>query len=209
VVEAPLARLLALGEEPAEAPPARAPARPERLEGAAARPEARLPLPSVEPSALSASRSLSASASSCSRRCSMSWRIRSIMVAPRSLTLCGRAIVPSPQAIWLAGQPFERSVALAAGRFKRARHTVDTAGVRVDQRYAYVAPSWLDGASEGIELVLATSGGPSQHPHFLSGFVSRPRQSAQAMLVVVEVARTRYFEPARWSARAFSPPIRS
>jgi hypothetical protein len=38
-------------------------------------------------------------------------------------------------------------------------------------------------------------GGPAAHPHFFSGFLSRPRQTAQALLPVAEVARTRYFEP--------------
>jgi hypothetical protein len=69
------------------------------------------------------------------------------------------------------------------------------AGAKTDQPYAYLVASELDRADERLELALATSGGKALHPHFFSGFVGRPRQSAQAMLAVAEVARTRYFEP--------------
>ena len=62
----------------------------------------------------------------------------------------------------------------------------------VEQTYAYLAPSAV---SPGGEVTLATSGGREPHPHFFSGFLGAPRQTAQALLVVAEVARTRYYEP--------------
>jgi SWIM zinc finger len=62
----------------------------------------------------------------------------------------------------------------------------------VEQTYAYLTPSAV---SPGGEVTLATSGGREPHPHFFSGFLGAPRQTAQALLVVAEVARTRYYEP--------------
>jgi SWIM zinc finger len=62
----------------------------------------------------------------------------------------------------------------------------------VEQVYAYLAPSAV---SPSGEVTLATSGGREPHPHFFSGFLGAPRQTAQALLVVAEVARTRYHEP--------------
>lgn len=62
----------------------------------------------------------------------------------------------------------------------------------VEQVYAYLSPSAV---SPSGEVTLATSGGRDPHPHFFSGFLGAPRQTAQALLVVAEVARTRYYEP--------------
>jgi hypothetical protein len=62
----------------------------------------------------------------------------------------------------------------------------------VEQVYEYLAPSEV---SSSGEVTLATSGGREPHPHFFSGFLGAPRQTAQALLVVAEVARTRYYEP--------------
>ena len=62
----------------------------------------------------------------------------------------------------------------------------------VEQVYAYLAPSAVLPSGE---VTLATSGGPEPHPHFFSGLLGAPRQTAQALLVVAEVARTRYYEP--------------
>jgi SWIM zinc finger len=62
----------------------------------------------------------------------------------------------------------------------------------VEQVYAYLAPSAV---SPNGEVTLATSGGREPHPHFFSGFLGNPRQTAQALLVVAEVARMRYYEP--------------
>jgi hypothetical protein len=65
----------------------------------------------------------------------------------------------------------------------------------LDQTYSYLAPSSGDWDSGRARLTLATSGSEDSHPHFFSGFVAHPRQSAQALLTVAEVARTRYYEP--------------
>jgi hypothetical protein len=64
--------------------------------------------------------------------------------------------------------------------------------------YRYQAPSTLTG--DGA-LALATSGGvsgtgPAAFPEFFSGVLTRPEDSAQALLAVARVARTRYFMPA-------------
>jgi hypothetical protein len=64
--------------------------------------------------------------------------------------------------------------------------------VGVEQVYAYLSPSAV---SPSGEVTLATSGGREPHPHFFSGFLGAPRQTAQGLLVVAEVARTRYYEP--------------
>ena len=61
--------------------------------------------------------------------------------------------------------------------------------------YSYLAPSAVLEEDGRAEVSLATSGGRTPHPHFFSGFLGAPRQTAQALLVVAEVARTRYYEP--------------
>jgi hypothetical protein len=64
-----------------------------------------------------------------------------------------------------------------------------------EQTYSYLAPSAVSSSGTRSEVTLATSGGRGPHPHFFSGFLGAPRQTAQALLVVAEVARTRYYEP--------------
>src|SRR6266849_7072547 len=64
-----------------------------------------------------------------------------------------------------------------------------------EHTYSYLAPSSLTHEGGRSELTLATSGGPAAHPYFFTGFLGRPQQTAQALLVVAEVARTRYYEP--------------
>jgi hypothetical protein len=64
-----------------------------------------------------------------------------------------------------------------------------------EQTYSYVAPSSVSSVAGKTEVSLATSGGRAEHPWFFSGFLGAPRQTAQALLVVAEVARTRYYEP--------------
>ena len=58
--------------------------------------------------------------------------------------------------------------------------------------YAYLDHSALDPDSG---LTLQTSGGPSAHPRFFSGFLTQPGAAAVGLLAVAEVARTRYFRP--------------
>lgn len=65
----------------------------------------------------------------------------------------------------------------------------------VEQSYAYLAPSSLADEGGSSRLSLSTSGGREAHPQFFSGFLGEPRQTAQSLLVVAEVARTRYYEP--------------
>lgn len=61
--------------------------------------------------------------------------------------------------------------------------------------YRYPAPSQcLVGASRS-DVGLATSGGESPNPRFFDGLVGRPRQTAQGMLLVAKVARSRFYDP--------------
>jgi hypothetical protein len=69
--------------------------------------------------------------------------------------------------------------------------TVPTA----EHTYRYLAPSEVREERDRAEVSLATSGGAAEHPYFFTGFLAGPRQTAQALLVVAEVARTRYYEP--------------
>src|SRR3954447_10513863 len=65
----------------------------------------------------------------------------------------------------------------------------------VDHTYSYLGPSAVTVEPGRAEVTLATSGGRAPHPYFFTGFLAAPRQTAQALLVVAEVARTRYYEP--------------
>jgi hypothetical protein len=64
-----------------------------------------------------------------------------------------------------------------------------------EHTYTYLAPSAVREEDGRAEVSLATSGGRAPHPYFFTGFLGAPRQTAQALLVVAEVARTRYYEP--------------
>jgi SWIM zinc finger len=64
-----------------------------------------------------------------------------------------------------------------------------------EHTYRYLAPSEVREDGDRAEVSLATSGGAAEHPYFFTGFLAGPRQTAQALLVVAEVARTRYYEP--------------
>lgn len=64
-----------------------------------------------------------------------------------------------------------------------------------EHTYTYLAPSTVAEADGRAEVSLATSGGRAPNPYFFTGFLAAPRQTAQALLVVAEVARTRYYEP--------------
>ncbi len=78
----------------------------------------------------------------------------------------------------------------------------------VEQTYAYLAPSTVAVDSDGTEVTLSTSGGGSPHPYFFTGFLGEPRQTAQALLVVAEVARTRYYVPPGSASRlAAADPV--
>ncbi len=78
----------------------------------------------------------------------------------------------------------------------------------VEQTYAYLAPSTVAVDSDGTEVTLSTSGGGSPHPYFFTGFLGEPRQTAQALLAVAEVARTRYYVPPGAASRlAAADPV--
>ena len=78
----------------------------------------------------------------------------------------------------------------------------------VEQTYAYLAPSTVAVDSDGTEVTLSTSGGGSPHPYFFTGFLGEPRQTSQALLVVAEVARTRYYVPPGAASRlAAADPV--
>ena len=78
-------------------------------------------------------------------------------------------------------------------------HSIITSVAAAEHAYSYLAPS---GLSEDGSLSLATSGGRSANPHFFSGAIARPRQVAQALLVVSEIARTRFYTPPNMVAAA-------
>ncbi|WP_433043933.1 SWIM zinc finger family protein [Dactylosporangium sp. CS-033363] len=61
----------------------------------------------------------------------------------------------------------------------------------VEQTYRYRRPSTVDGGG----VALATSGGPSPHPYFFSGFVEHAEPVAAALLAVARIARTRFYTP--------------
>jgi hypothetical protein len=66
--------------------------------------------------------------------------------------------------------------------------------VSLEQVYRYRRQSRVD-TSGGVDLRLATSGGPVEHPYFFDGFVERAEVVAAALLVVARVARTRFYTP--------------
>lgn len=59
--------------------------------------------------------------------------------------------------------------------------------------YSYLGSSSL--APDGGHLTLQTSGGPTTHPRFFTGFVTAAEAAAVGLLAVAEVARTRYHQP--------------
>ena len=65
----------------------------------------------------------------------------------------------------------------------------------VEHTYSYLAPSSVSESRARGALHVRR---PRAHPWFFSGFLGAPRQTAQALLVVAEVARTRYYEPPGW-----------
>jgi SWIM zinc finger len=84
--------------------------------------------------------------------------------------------------------------------------------VGVEQSYSYAAASSVTRERAATALNLATSGGRVPRPQFFSGFLGAPRQAAQALLVISEVARTRYYEPPGMVAakiRAADPVVTS
>ncbi len=77
-----------------------------------------------------------------------------------------------------------------------------------DLTYRYLAPSTVIDTEGGPAVLLSTAGGRSANPSFFSGFAERPTLTAQAILAVAEVARTRYFDPG-WRSKARDPVVTS
>ena len=57
-----------------------------------------------------------------------------------------------------------------------------------EHTYRYRAPSTVREDGGRAEVSLAAFGGRAPNPYFFSGFLAEPRQTAQALLVVGEVA---------------------
>ncbi len=71
----------------------------------------------------------------------------------------------------------------------------------LDQTYRYPFPSELVGEGEAPRLRLATSGGPAPNPQFFRGHLVQPVVAADLLLVVGDVARSRFHVPAQMLAR--------
>lgn len=82
-----------------------------------------------------------------------------------------------------------------------------------EQVYEYARPSTVAIAPGGTaDVLLGTSGGPTAHPHFFSGFVAHGAQTARALLLVADIAGTRFYEPPSMVAarlRAADPVVTS
>jgi len=65
-----------------------------------------------------------------------------------------------------------------------------------EHTYSYLAPSSVR-EEEGVARKSASPrrAGRAPNRYFFTGFLAEPRQTAQTLLVVAEVARTRYYKP--------------
>jgi len=71
----------------------------------------------------------------------------------------------------------------------------------VDYSYSYRGQSGLDDSAGRARLYLATSGGAESNPYFFQGRLLNPRLTADLMLTVARVARTRFHIPPAMLAR--------
>jgi hypothetical protein len=67
------------------------------------------------------------------------------------------------------------------------------AGASIQQAYAYPFASELAAEGTGRRLRLATFTAPQQSPHFFTGKLTHPRQTADLLLALSLISRTRYF----------------
>ncbi|HEY9777770.1 MAG TPA: SWIM zinc finger family protein [Planktothrix sp.] len=67
------------------------------------------------------------------------------------------------------------------------------ATVNID--YNYLFPSSLSEVAANRQLRLATSGGGEKNPYFFTGRLVNPKQTADLMLTLSAISRTRYFSP--------------
>jgi hypothetical protein len=65
----------------------------------------------------------------------------------------------------------------------------------VDLRYTYPFLSDLTSAAGKSRLRLATSGGVEVSPHFFSGSLLSPKHTADILLTLSAISRTRFFSP--------------
>lgn len=66
----------------------------------------------------------------------------------------------------------------------------------VSYAYTYPFPSVLRLVDQKKHLALATCGGVEQHPYFFKGLLVNARRTADLLLTVSEVSRTRFYSPA-------------
>jgi hypothetical protein len=71
----------------------------------------------------------------------------------------------------------------------------------LDYSYQYLGRSGLLDDAGKPRLYLATSGGAEDHPYFFQGRLRNPRLTADLMLAVARVARTRFYVPPAMLAR--------
>jgi hypothetical protein len=65
----------------------------------------------------------------------------------------------------------------------------------VSYAYSYPFASALETVGKGKHLKLATCGGVEQHPYFFRGTLVQARRSADLLLTVSEISRTRFYSP--------------
>lgn len=68
------------------------------------------------------------------------------------------------------------------------------ATVNIDYDYPFASSLSAD-ANSSRRLRLATCGGVEKNPHFFSGFLRSPKQTADLLLSLSAISRTRYFSP--------------
>jgi hypothetical protein len=67
---------------------------------------------------------------------------------------------------------------------------------KINLDYNYLFPSALQIAADSHrKLSLTTSGGTEKNPYFFSGYFKNPKQTADLLLTLSAISRTRYFSP--------------
>ncbi len=79
-----------------------------------------------------------------------------------------------------------------------------TTAIAEEHVYRYVRPSAVRAESGELGLDLATSGGCASHPWLAEGFVTAPQAAARALLLVANVAGTRFWMPPNMVAAAIA-----
>ncbi len=71
----------------------------------------------------------------------------------------------------------------------------------LDYEYVYEFPSVVQPGRDGRRLQLATCGGIEKHPYFFQGRLLLPRKTADFLLLLSEISRTRYYSPTELKER--------